>query len=101
MAKEGDLAVFLAEFDHQTEQIERIYSILTEKLSKWGSGEVNAEPVESSGFWLHTLHCAFEDLFKIICPFFENQITADGPFHVSPLRRMMVKSSTFDRLCCR
>ena len=91
MAKEGDLAVFLAEFDHQVEQIEKVYSILTEKLSKWGSGDVNAELVESAGYWLHNLYCAFEDLFKLICGFFENQISSDGAFHVSLLRRMIVR----------
>ncbi len=78
MAKEGDLAVFLAEFDHQTGQIERVYSILTGKLSKWGSDEVNAELVESAGYWLHNLYCAFEDLFKLICGFFPPAVSRPG-----------------------
>jgi len=91
MAKEGDLAVFLAEFDHQVAQIGVVYANLEGRFSKWGAGEVSAELVESAGYWLHNLYCAFEDLFKLISGFFENQIITDGPFHVSLLRRMVVR----------
>lgn len=83
--------VFLAEFDHQVEEVARVYSILEGKLPLWTGKTVGAEYVESAGYWLHNLYCAFEDLFKLVSAFFENHIPADGAFHVSLLKRMLLK----------
>jgi hypothetical protein len=91
MAEEGAVAVFLAELDHQIGQVMMIYSILEGKHSRWTGAAVSAERVESAGYWLHNLYCAFEDLFKIVAAFFENQLPADGTYPVSLLKKMVLR----------
>jgi hypothetical protein len=51
---------------------------------------VAPESVESSGYWLHNLFCAYEDLFKIVSAFWENSIATDGGFHRTLLKRMLL-----------
>ena len=68
-------AVFLADYEHQVAQIHKIYAILERKASFFNTLSINSEMVESTGYWLHNLYCAFEDLFKIVATFWENTIT--------------------------
>jgi hypothetical protein len=42
MAGEGAVVVFLAEFDHQVEEVARVYSILEGKLPLWTGKTVGA-----------------------------------------------------------
>ena len=49
------------------------------------------ESVESAGYWMHNLYCAYEDLFKLVAGFWENSLSSDGEFHVRLLKRMMLK----------
>ena len=91
MSQEGSVVVFLAEFDHQVELVEKIYATLDKKLERWPEEPVSAEGVESAGYWLHNLYCALEDLFKLVSAFFENHLADDGSYHVSLLKRMILK----------
>ena len=85
-----EITVFLAEFDYQIEQIQKVYSILEEKKVVFDKEPVASEMVESTGYWLHNLYSAFEDLFKLTAGFWENNVNIDGDFHVNLLKRMLV-----------
>jgi hypothetical protein len=89
MVDENRIAVFLAEFDYQTREIDRIYKIIQLRTPSDTKNPIPEEVVESIGYWLHNLYCAYEDLFKIICSFWENNITSDSGYHSSLLKRMV------------
>lgn len=82
------LLIFIAEFTQQFEQIVAIYSTLERKTSKLPAERVNAELVESIGYWLHNLYCAHEDLFKIVAACWENHLGINGDYHKNLLKRM-------------
>ncbi len=85
------IVVFLAEFDFQVRQIESIYESLKNKAVAIKKKRVIAEDVESAGYWMHNLYCAFEDLFKLVAGFWENSLSADGEYHIHLLKRMLVE----------
>ena len=64
MEQQKQIVVFLAEFDFQIRQIDSIYGNLKKKALTIEKHGVAAEAVESAGYWMHNLYCAFEDLFK-------------------------------------
>lgn len=79
----GRLAVLRAEVAKQLEVIDKIYRRIKERRK--------AEDVvhlESLGYQLHNLYCAFEDLFKIVARFFENEVADEARYHAELLRRM-------------
>ena len=84
------LAFFIAEFDLQVDQIKIIYTTLEKKLAIFKSEDISNEMVESSGYWLHNLYCAFEDLFKLVAGFWENNVQTTGSFHIHLLKKMIV-----------
>lgn len=88
--EEKKIAFFLADYDHQVSQIEKVYGRLSDRSESIAQKKVAAESVESSGYWLHNLYCAYEDLFKIVSAFWENNIGNDGAFHRSLIRRMLL-----------
>jgi hypothetical protein len=90
MEPQKQIVIFLAEFDHQVEQIGSIYNALNKKAAALKKQPVSAETVESAGYWMHNLYCAFEDLFKLIAGFWENSLNADGEYHVQLLKRMQL-----------
>jgi uncharacterized protein YutE (UPF0331/DUF86 family) len=85
------LALFLAEFEHQVSEIDSIYAKIEKRLDFLESKEVSTEMVESTGYWLHNLYCAFEDLFKVVAGFWENDVGTDESFHIHLLKRMQVR----------
>jgi len=85
-----EITVFLAEFDYQIEQIQKVYSILEEKKVVFEKKAVIKEIVESTGYWLHNLYSAFEDLFKLTAGFWENNVKINDDFHINLLKRMLV-----------
>lgn len=89
MADENKLAIFLGEFDYQVIEINRISEILETRTPLNPKKPMPDEVVESIGYWLHNLYCAYEDLFKIICFFWENNISSNSGYHTSLLRRMV------------
>lgn len=79
------LVIMKAEIDAQVREIENIYAKLQERKRKRGKAGI-----ESVGYQLHNLYCAFEDLFKMVTNSFENQIQDKGRYHLDLLRRMTV-----------
>ena len=69
--EEKKIIVFLADFDHQVAVIEKIYDIIDARYVALSKETVSSETVESSGYWLHNLYCAYEDLFKMVSAFWE------------------------------
>ena len=94
--EEGQIALFLADFDHQVSQIENIYDLLENKTTVLTSKNIAPELVESSEYWLHNLFCTYEDLFKIVSAFWENDIRSDGAFH-----RTLISLKSFYYFCLR
>lgn len=87
----GDAIIFFAEFDRQVEQIKHIYTTLETKSAQWKDEQPGSEHIESTGYWLHNLYCAYEDLFKIVASFWENSVTSDGTYHKQLLKRMILQ----------
>ncbi|HAG52124.1 MAG TPA: hypothetical protein DHU69_01965 [Deltaproteobacteria bacterium] len=79
------LALLRAEIDAQLKEIESIYGKLEERKRKRGKAAV-----ESLGYQLHNLYCAFEDLFKIVAATFENHIEDKNRYHLELLKRMAI-----------
>jgi uncharacterized protein YutE (UPF0331/DUF86 family) len=88
--EETGISIFLADFDLQAIQIKNIYERLGEKHRLLAKKKVSPESVESGAYWLHNLYCAYEDLFKIVSGFWENNIGDDGAFHKALIRRMLL-----------
>ena len=88
--EETQIALFLADFDHQISLIQRTYDIIDSRSNSLTRKKIAKESVESSGYWLHNLYCAYEDLFKIVSAFWENSIDKGGTFHKSLIRRMVL-----------
>jgi len=79
------LTLLKAEIQSQAAVIESIYA----KLDERGRGKTRAA-LESVGYQLHNLYCAFEDLFKMVAHAFENQIEDKSQYHMELLRRMSI-----------
>ena len=91
MEPQKQIVVFLAEFDFQVKQIDSIYESLKKKASTIEKKRGTVESVESAGYWMHNLYCAFEDLFKLVAGFWENNLSANGEYHIHLLKRMLVE----------
>ena len=79
------LAVLKAEIKAQIQEIEGIYTRLEERNRK-----KDKAAIESVGYQLHNLYCAFEDLFKIVAETFENQVQDKSQYHIELLKRMTI-----------
>jgi len=51
----------------------------------------NEDLVISLAYRLHNLYCAYEDMFKIIARFFENQIEDFNKYHLTLLKKMLLE----------
>lgn len=76
-------ALLKAELDAQRREIAAIYDKITDR-----GGQRGAAAVESLGYQLHNLYCAFEDSFKIVAAAFENHIEDKSKYHSELLKRM-------------
>ena len=90
MEKEG-LIVFISRFEKTYDIIVDIYKNLDLKIKKLSTKAISVEIVESAGYWMHNLYCAYEDLFQLVATFFENNIHSDGLFHKKLLNTMALK----------
>jgi len=90
MEPEKEIAVFIAEYDFQVDLVRTTYQHLEKKLSVFEQESPSNEMIESTGYWLHNLYCAYEDLFKLVAGYWENNLTANGDFHVNLLKRMII-----------
>jgi len=77
------LAVLRAEVEKQLEAIASIYHRIEKRKRRTSQAYL-----ESLGYQLHNLYCAFEDLFKIVASTFENEVTNRTHYHTELLRRM-------------
>lgn len=82
MDKES-LAVLKAQLLSQAGEINKIYDKLDDRIRGTGGAAL-----ESAGYQLHNLYCAFEDLFMMIAAAFENHIEDRSRFHMELARRM-------------
>ncbi|MDO8445648.1 MAG: hypothetical protein Q7T53_06050 [Deltaproteobacteria bacterium] len=79
------LTILKSEMHAQIGEIEGIYNKLEDRKKKRGKAGL-----ESIGYQLHNLYCAFEDLFKIVAESFENHIQDKAKYHMELLKRMRV-----------
>ncbi|HPU77846.1 MAG TPA: hypothetical protein PKY84_06065 [Thermosynergistes sp.] len=84
--EEGRLALLKAAISKQVMLIEQIY----DRVEKRKRAESEAE-LESLGYQLHNLYCAFEDLFKLVAEAFENHINDVGRYRVQLLWKMSLE----------
>jgi len=77
------LALLKAEVQARVKEIDNIYAKLEDRKGRRGK-----VAIESLAYQLHNLYCAFEDLFKIIAVFFENNIEDKTRYHAELLKRM-------------
>ena len=81
---EARYALLKAEVEDLYGQIDQIYARIEERHSEFGN---RTESLDSMGYQLHNLYCAFEQGFEIIAQFFENNIAGER-YHTDLLRRM-------------
>ena len=81
---EARYALLKAEVEDICGQIDQIYARIEERNSEFGN---RTESLDSMGYQLHNLYCAFEQVFEIIAQFFENNIAGER-YHTDLLRRM-------------
>ena len=77
------LSTLKAAIEAQLGEIDRVY----ERIEKRRTGQGPAY-IESLAYQLHNLYCAYEDLFKIVAEYFENQIEDETRWHQELLWRM-------------
>ena len=77
--------LFTAEVSAQIKEIEKIYRAIEDREK---GAKTDQATLESLGYKLHNLYCAFEDLFKIVAQYFENQIEDVARYHKELLRRL-------------
>ncbi len=71
-----------------TFQVKAIESVITKVQERKDDYEQDPRFAESLAYQLHNLYCAFEDLFRIVAKFFENNIEDEARFHIQLLKRM-------------
>ena len=64
---EARYALLKAEVEDICGQIDQIYARIEERNSEFGN---RTESLDSMGYQLHNLYCAFEQVFEIIAQFF-------------------------------
>ena len=81
--EEEKFSILKSELAAQWDEILKIYDRIEERKRKRG-----VHGLESLAYQLHNLYCAYEDLFKIVAGFFENNIEERSKYHVELLKRM-------------
>ncbi|MDI3525703.1 MAG: hypothetical protein PWP42_953 [Candidatus Atribacteria bacterium] len=84
--EEGKFAILKSELMNQWNEIVKIYKRIEERKRKRG-----IHALESLAYQLHNLYCAYEDLFKIVAGFFENNIEEPSKYHAELLKRMKME----------
>lgn len=79
------LALLKAEIYARVKEIDSIYAKVDDRKGRRGR-----IATESLAYQLHNLYCAFEDLFKVIADFFENNIEDKTRYHAELLKRMLL-----------
>jgi hypothetical protein len=90
MEPKKEITIFLAEYDFQVDLIKATFQRLEKKLLVFEKESPSKEMIESAGYWMHNLYSAFEDLFKLVAAYWENNLSVNGEFHVNLLKRMII-----------
>ena len=90
MEPKKEITIFLSEYDFQVDLIKATFQRLGKKLLVFEKESPSKEMIESAGYWMHNLYCAFEDLFKLVAAYWENNLSVNGEFHVNLLKRMII-----------
>jgi hypothetical protein len=88
---EEKLAVFLAEVSAQGKEIEQIHTVVSVKAQALKTDLKNEDLAANLGYRLHNLYSAYEDLFKLVTSFFENQVDRTAAYHIGLLKRMRIE----------
>lgn len=83
-----DLKLLEAEFHDQLGRIQSIFDTIAKRGANYKRGPVF---LESTGYQLHNLYCAIEDLFRIVATYFENNIETQSHWHANLLKTMRLK----------
>lgn len=81
---ETEIALINSEIKAHLKIIADVYT----KIEERAAHDNEPSRLESLGYQLHNLYCAFEDLFKTVAGFFENSIDDMTRYHSELLRRM-------------
>ncbi|MEW6618217.1 MAG: hypothetical protein AB1422_02510 [bacterium] len=88
---EERINIFLADLESQKKEVLKIYSSLDSKVNELRKNINNEDLTNSLAYKLHNLYSAYEDMFKLIAEFFENQIEGATRYHIDLLRRMKIR----------
>ena len=73
-----EYSLLKSEVTAQLREIDKIFQEITKRENK---AKEDPMVLESLGYKLHNLYCAFEDLFKILAKHFENHIQDLSKYH--------------------
>lgn len=85
---EKRVKIFVAELEAQRKEIFKLHSTIQEKSKRLKSHLDDEDLTNSLAYKLHNLYSAYEDLFKLVARFFENQIADISGYHSELLNRM-------------
>lgn len=88
---EKRVKIFVAELESQWKEIFKLHSTIQEKLKRLKSHLDDEDLTNSLAYKLHNLYSAYEDLFKLVARFFENQIADISGYHSELLNRMKLQ----------
>lgn len=88
---EERLKLFLSEINSQKVEIDNIQSTIVQKVAGLKINQDNEDLAVNLGYKLHNLYSAYEDLFKLVAGFFENQISDSAKYHIDLLKRMLIE----------
>lgn len=88
---EERIRVFIAELDAQRREILKIYSTIEKRVETLRNDMGNEDLINSLAYKLHNLYSAYEDIFKLVARFFENQIEDFDRYHSDLLKRMSIE----------
>ncbi|MCP4264231.1 MAG: hypothetical protein GY777_01415 [Candidatus Brocadiaceae bacterium] len=88
---EERVRILVAELEVQRKEIFKLHSTIQEKSNKLMSHLDDEDLINSLAYKLHNLYSAYEDLFKLVAKFFENQIADISGYHTELLNRMRLQ----------
>jgi hypothetical protein len=87
---EERLKILIAELNAQWQEILKLHSAIETKSEALKNDRDNEDLTNSLGYKLHNLYSAYEDLFKLIAKFFENQVDNMSRYHTDLIKRMRI-----------
>lgn len=88
---EKRVKILVAELEAQQKEIFKLQSTIQEKSKRLMYHLNDEDLINSLAYKLHNLYSAYEDLFKLVARFFENQIADISDYHSELLNRMKLQ----------